>query len=163
MISSAFFYIPDSRFQIPASLPPALRKLLAILDNRYSPALCSANRAPILSECFRNLSVQCSTHVFCEACQHWISCGGSQVGIYPFPDAFPPLTISSSPWNSGAFPTISRPLAHRPHFSFSFTNPISSNLPLPPRPAQLPQSPRHRTPAFPGDSSHSPRCWTTTC
>lgn len=28
------------------------------------PALCSANRAPTRSECFKNLSVQFSTQVF---------------------------------------------------------------------------------------------------
>lgn len=39
----------------------------------HSPALCSANRAPIRSECFKNLSVQFWTHVDC--CQHELALG----------------------------------------------------------------------------------------
>lgn len=40
------------------------RQRCHLLIRADSPALCSANLAPILSECFKNLSVQFCTHVF---------------------------------------------------------------------------------------------------
>ena len=48
------------------------KQLLEAKNKRYkgfgsldSPALCSANLAPTRSECFKNLSAQFWTHVFC--------------------------------------------------------------------------------------------------